>query len=143
MTNAAEAQGERQLFVSTTRGGIAALDLSETNAGGRVLAVQLDDDSVYPPFMAAWLNSEQGVASRLRAIDNGSSGHHLKALRADANSLMRWADELIVPVPDPGVQFALASADERLSSFQADLGTRRASIWSDPEIADDGDRRSE
>jgi hypothetical protein len=125
------------MFVPTTRVGRAATDLSETNADGRVLAAQLDDDSVYPPFMAAWLNSEPGVASRLRAIDNASSGHHPKALRSDASSLMRWADELLVPVPDLNVQLALASADERLGSFQADLGTRRASIWSSPESADE------
>lgn len=130
-------QGERRLFVPTTRAGRAATGLSETSAGGRVLAVQLDDDSVYPPFMAAWLNSEQGVASRLRAIDNASSGHHLKALRSDATSLMRWADELVVPVPDLSVQLSLASADERLGSFQADLEIRRASIWSSPENADE------
>ncbi|MFP3471038.1 N-6 DNA methylase, partial [Micrococcus sp. SIMBA_144] len=77
VTDSADAQGERQLFVPTTWSGRAATDLSETNAGGRVLSVQLDDDSVYPPFMAAWLNSEQGVASRLRATENGSSGHHV------------------------------------------------------------------
>lgn len=50
---------------------------------------------------------------------------------------MRWADELLVPVPDLGVQRVLASADERLNSFQADLGTLRASLWSSPEHADD------
>lgn len=130
-------QGERRLFVPTSRDGRAATDVSETDTGGRVLAVRLDGSAVYPPFMAAWLNSEQGVASRVRAIDKGGSGHQLKALRSDANSLMRWADELLVPVPDLGVQLALASADERLSSFQADLGARRASIWSAPENADD------
>lgn len=137
VTDSADTHGERHLFVPTTGGGRAATDLSETNAGGRALAIQLDDDSVYLPFVAAWLNSEQGVASRRRAIENGSSGHLLKALRSDANSLMRWADELLVPVPDLGVQRALASADERLGSFQADLGTRRASIWSSPENADE------
>ncbi|MFP3471914.1 N-6 DNA methylase, partial [Micrococcus sp. SIMBA_144] len=52
-------------------------------------------------------------------------------------SLMRWADELLVPVPNLGVQLALASADERLGSFQAELSTQRASIWSAPENADD------
>lgn len=132
-----DASCERQLFVPTTRGGRAATDLAETNASGRALAIQLDDNSVHPPFLAAWLNSEQGVASRSRAIEKGSSGYHVRALRSDANSLMRWADELIVPVPDLGVQFDLASADERLSSFQADLDTQRASIWSSPESADD------
>lgn len=137
VTDSADGQGERQMFVPTTWGGRAATDLSETNAGGRVLATELDDDSVYPPFMAAWLSSEQGVASRLRAIENSSSGHHPRALRSDTNSLMRWADELLVPVPDLGLQLALASADERLGSFQAELSTQRASIWSAPESADD------
>lgn len=137
VTDWADARGERPLFVPTTGVGRAATDLSETNTGGRVLAIQLDNESVYVPFLAAWLNSEQGVASRRRAIDNGSSGHHVKALRSDANSLMRWADELLLPVPDHGVQLALAAADERLSSFQTDLGTRRASIWSSPENADE------
>ncbi|WP_176224885.1 N-6 DNA methylase [Rhodococcus sp. 1168] len=130
-------QDERRLFVPTGWGGIAATNLSETNAGGRVLVIQLDDDSIHLPFMAAWLNSEQGVASRFNAIDKGSSGNHFKALRSDANSLMRWADELLVPVPDLRMQLALAAADERLSSFQTDLGTRRASIWSSPEDADE------
>lgn len=45
---------------------------------------------------------------------------------------MRWADELIVPMPDLSTQLALASADERLSSFQAELRTQRASIWASP-----------
>lgn len=137
VADAADRQGEHQLFVPTTRAGRAATDPSETNTGGRVLSVQLDDDSVYLPFLAAWLNSEQGLASRLRAIDNGSSGHHLRALRSDANSLMRWADELFVPMPDRNIQLVLASADERLGSFQAELSTQRASIWAAPDTADD------
>ncbi|QNG19238.1 N-6 DNA methylase [Rhodococcus triatomae] len=134
--DSADAQCDRQLFLPATGGGRAATELHETNASGRVLSVQFDDNSIYLPFIAAWLNSEQGIASRNRAIENGSSGHHIKALRLDANSLVRWADELLVPVPDLGVQLALASADERLGSFQAELSSQRASIWSAPEIAD-------
>lgn len=137
MMDSGDTQDDRQLFVPTTGGGRAATDLHETGAGGRVLSVDLDDDSVFPPFITAWLNSEQGLVSRHRAIENGSLGHHIRMLRSDANSLMRWADELIVPVPDVGVQLALASADERLRSFQAELSAQRASIWSAPEIADD------
>lgn len=137
LLDAVDRDDEHQLFVPTTRDGRAATDPLETNTGGRVLSVRLDDDSVYLPFMAAWLNSEQGVASRLRAIEIASSGHHVRALRSDANSLMRWADELLVPVPARTVQLALASADERLGSFQAELSTQRASIWSAPESADE------
>lgn len=50
---------------------------------------------------------------------------------------MRWADELIVPVPGRSTQLALASVDETLDSFQAELSTQRASIWADPETAED------
>lgn len=125
------------MFVPTTWAGRAAIDPSDTNAGRRVLAISLDDDSVHPPFLVAWLNSEQGILSRLRAIDSSSSGHYLRALRSDANSLMRWADELLVPLPDLSAQLALASADERLSSFQSELSTQRASIWSSPDSADE------
>ncbi len=127
----------RQLFVPTTRAGRAATVPSDTGSGGRVLSIQLDDDSVHPEFLAAWFNSEQGVATRQRAIEASSSGHHLKALRSDANSLMRWADELIVPVPTLAAQLTLASADERLGSFQAELSTQRASIWASPESAEE------
>lgn len=43
---------------------------------------------------------------------------------------MRWADELIVPIPpDPATQNLLASADEQLGSFEAELRRQRASLW--------------
>jgi hypothetical protein len=123
--------------VPTTRAGAVALDLSGTESSGRVLSIQLDDDTVQPTFLAAWLNSEQGVVSRQRAIDASSSGNYLKALRSDARSLMRWADELVIPVPDLGTHMTLASADERLGSFQSELNSQRASIWASPESAAD------
>lgn len=132
-----DVQPEGQLFVPTTRAGKVATDPFDTASGGRVLSIHLDDDSINPSFLAAWLNSEEGVASRQRAIDASSSGHHLRALRSDANSLMRWADELLVPMPAPSVQLALASADELLGSFQMELNTQRASIWSSPENAEE------
>lgn len=88
-------------------------------------------------FVAAWLNSEQGVSSRRRAVEASSTGTIISALRSDASSLMRWADELIIPVPDRDTQFRLASADERLASFEAVLGAQRESIWVAPESAED------
>lgn len=78
VTDSADTHGERHLFVPTTGGGRAATDLSETNAGGRALAILLDDDRTGLGGGVAQL--EQGVASRRRAIENGSSGHFLKAL---------------------------------------------------------------
>ncbi|GAA1997065.1 HsdM family class I SAM-dependent methyltransferase [Brevibacterium samyangense] len=127
---------DRQLFVPVTGADHASTHLSEVNTDGRIVSVQLDD-SVHLPFLAAWLNSEQGLSSRHVAINNSSHGLHFKALRSDASSLLRWADELLVPMPDRSIQLALASADESLGSFQAELSTQRANIWSAPDTADD------
>lgn len=124
------------LFIPTTRSGVVSTTLSGTGADGRVISIQVDEDAIQAEFLASWLNSEHGVSSRRRAIDAGSTGAHLHALRSDANSLMRWADELIVPVPPSDVQQVIASVDDRLASFQAELGTRRASIWASPDNAE-------
>lgn len=137
VTGTTEGPGERHLFVPTTRVGKVAADPSDTGASGRVLSIELADDAVHPGFLAAWLNSEQGIASRQRAIDASSTGHHYKALPSTANELMRWADELIVPVPDRQVQWTLASADEQLASFEAELRTQRASVWTSPDSVDE------
>lgn len=137
VTDPAGESQEGHLYVPTTRSGAAAVDLPDTEASGRVLSIQLDDDTIQATFLAAWLNSEQGVVSRQRALDPSGSGTIVTALRSDPRSLTRWADELLVPVPDPSVQLALASADERLGSFQAELSTQRAGIWDSPESADD------
>lgn len=131
-----EDSSEADLFVPTTRTGVVSTVVSGTASDGRVLSIRLDGDPIHTGFLAAWLNSEQGLISQRRAIDAGSTGAHLRAVRSDPGSLMRWADELIIPVPPSDVQLAVASADERLASFQAELSTRRASIWASPEGAD-------
>ncbi|PYI65751.1 hypothetical protein CVV68_17050 [Arthrobacter livingstonensis] len=128
---------EGQVFIPTGRSGKVSTEPSSTESDGRVLSVQFDGDAVEPEFLAAWLNSEQGILSRRRAIDASSSGTHVKALRSDTKSLMRWADELIVPVPERGRQLALAAADEKLGSFQAELKSQRESIWASPEDAEE------
>lgn len=125
-----------QLFVPTSREGKVAEDAAATGSGGRVLSIRLDDETLDPSFLAAWLNSQRGVSSRRRAIEVSSAGRVLNALKSDSRSLMRWADELIVPVPDSGTQVALASANERLASFEAELNSQREGIWASPEIAD-------
>ncbi|WP_169252878.1 N-6 DNA methylase [Brevibacterium sp. 'Marine'] len=125
-----------QLYVPTSQEGKVATETSATGSGGRVLSIRLDDETLDPSFLTAWLNSEQGVSSRRRAIEASSTGSFLNALRSDPRSLMRWADELIVPLPDRGTQLALASADERLSSFEAELNAQRESVWASPESAE-------
>lgn len=128
---------EGRLFIPTTQAGKVSAELSHTATSGRILSIRLDGELLHPSFLAAWLNSEQGVASRRWAIDASSSGTHLITLRSDASSLMRWADELIIPVPARSAQLALASADEQLSSFQAELSSQRATIWAVPDSAEE------
>lgn len=128
--------GSHGLFVPSTRFGRASAGAPDPNTRGRVLAVEVDRSRTDPRFLAAWLNSEQGSISRLRAIDAISSGSHSKALHSESKALMRWADELIVPVPPMSVQERLATADARLASFQADLNSERENIWSVPDEAE-------
>lgn len=125
----------QDLFIPTTRSGLVSTSPLETESDGRVLSIRLDGERVHTGFLVAWLNSEQGVSSRRRAIQASSTGSHWRALRSDPSSLMRWADELIIPVPPHTTQIAVASADEQLASFQADLSTRRSEIWAAPENA--------
>lgn len=137
LTPSADTKSDGQVYVPTTLGGIAAAEIADTRSDGRLLSLLLDDETIDPGFLTAWLNSEQGVASRRRAIQASSTGTVLNALRSDPRSLMRWADELIVPVPDHGTQLALASADERLASFEAELSAQRESVWASPASAED------
>jgi type I restriction enzyme M protein len=134
-TNHSTAAGDGHLFIPTTRSGKVSTEPADAEPSGRVLSIQLDGNVAEPTFLAAWLNSEQGVASRLHAIEASSSGTHVRALRSDPRSLMRWADELIIPVPARSTQLALASADERLGSYHAELNRQRESIWAAPDSA--------
>lgn len=128
---------EGRLFIPTSQTGTVSNELSHTDSGGRNLSIRLDGELVHPSFLIAWLNSEFGTFSRRRAIDASSSGTFPNALRSDPRSLMRWADELIIPVPDHNTQLTLASADEQLTSFQVELSSQRASIWSAPDSAEE------
>ncbi len=128
---------EGQVFIPTTRDGQVSAEMPDSEAKGRILSIRLDGDRVQPSFLAAWLNSEQGISSRRRAIDASSSGTYPNALRSDTTSLMRWADELIVPVPENAIQLTLVSADDRLASFQAELNSQRERVWASPENAEE------
>lgn len=130
------AESDGQLFVPTSREGEVAADASATGSRGRILSIRLDDDTLDPSFLVAWLNSDQGVSIRRTAIGANSAGAVVKALRSDSRSLMSWADELIVPVPDRVTQLALASTDERLTSLEAELKAQRESVWASPETAE-------
>ena len=82
-TNHSTAAGDGHVFIPTTRIGKVSTEPADAEPSGRVLSIQLDVDVAEPTFLAAWLNSEQGVASRLHAIEASSSGTYLRALRSD------------------------------------------------------------
>ena len=133
------AESDGQLFVPTRWEGKVAADAPDVSASGphgRTLSIRLDDDTLDPSFLAAWLNSDQGSSMRRTVTLAHSAGAVINRLSLDSRSLMRWADELIVPVPDRGTQLALASADERLTSLEAELNVQRASVWVSPETAE-------
>lgn len=129
-------QGGR-LYVPLTPDGDAVVDLAETPTGRRTLSVDIDSHQLQPPFLAAWLNNESGVASRQRSIDAVSHRRVIKGIPLETRSLMRWADELIVPVPPLDTQTALASSDGQLRSFRKTLDTHRADVWANPDCADE------
>lgn len=129
--------GDSVLNVPTTREGRTSCGAVDTDSKGRAIAANIDVRTVEPKFLAAWLNTDVGIASRQRAIDVSSSGNLFKALRSDARSLMRWADELVVPVPPRAEQQTLIRADEQLDSFAVSLSASRAAIWNEPDTADE------
>ena len=133
-----EAEGEGgRLYVPISPDGDASVNLAETSTGKRTPAIDIDSHQLQPTFLAAWLNTEFGVASRQRSIDAASPIRVFKGIPVETRSLMRWADELIVPVPPLGTQNALASADEKLRSFRKTLDAQRADVWTNPDSADD------
>lgn len=123
------------LYVPIKGSGIACTELTDTTPNDRTLLLGLDDASIVPAFLAAWLNSDEGVSSRRFALEAARSGNFTRILPSGlgSGSFMRWADELIVPKPSPSVQLAFLSADEQLASIQALLSSQRASIWTHPE----------
>lgn len=125
---------EGQVFVPTGTGAVT-VDAPPPGVVVRVLAIDINQERLQSSFLAAWLNSAEGMVSRQLASDAGGSGNYIKTVRSDAASLMRWADELVIPVPEVATQIALSSADERLRSFQSELESHRAMIWSEPDSA--------
>lgn len=135
-TKPIEAADQTQVVVPLTPDHPASLGRPGTEANGLSVTLRLDGDALEPGFLVAWLNSEQGVWSRRRALEAARRGGLALPIKATPDSLLRWADELIVPVPSRRIQLQLATADRRLRAFRAELETQRAAIWASPDEAE-------
>jgi type I restriction enzyme M protein len=100
--------------------------------GGRVLQLQMSADLVSLDFLAGWFNSALGRDCRRRAHDLASSGVVNAAVRTDQSSLMRYLDELVVPVPPMAVQDGVAAADGRLAAVSQIVDGSRRTLWNAP-----------
>ena len=117
-------------------------DTYPLSSSGRVLAVEVDRTRINPQFLAAWLRSEVGATSRLRAIEASSSGSNFKALRSQPKALIRRMDDVmyvgnvelcgmdpetfrysILRVFDPAT--STRAIDEAESHFKNTLDTRK------------------
>lgn len=129
-------QSDSAIWVPTFRGGLASTQPPDLEGRQRAIEIAIDRDLVTPEFMAAWLNSDVGQQSRARALSAAATSTFAHGVPSNERALMRWADELIVPIPQLSTQSALARADEQLRSIAADISRRRQVIWTDPDSAD-------
>jgi hypothetical protein len=122
------------LFLPMSGRGEVSTEPPDPDFAGMVMSIHIDGDVVEPAYLAAWFNSDQGHSSRLRTTgERNAQVHGRSALRPGPKPWMRWADQLIIPVPPRGTQLALASTDEQLGSYRAELSRQRKRIWIDPD----------
>src|SRR5699024_992370 len=131
-----ESHGE-YIFIPTSATGRVSRQFEALENSGHIVSIVVESSDIQPDFLVAWLNSDLGKACRRQAINDATSRNVVKALRSDANSLMRWADAPIAPVPDSYTQFTTAQSDDQLGSFLVALHVQRANIWETPESADE------
>jgi type I restriction enzyme M protein len=120
------------LLPTFVRGDASAGNTAATTEGGRVLQLHLFANVISTNFLAGWLNSALGRDCRRRAQDVGSSGAVIRAVRTDQRSLMRYLDELVVPVPPMVVQEGIAAADGRLAAVSNIVEGSRQRLWNAP-----------
>lgn len=113
------------------------------DAAGRRLILRCDAQRVIPEFLVGWLNSAFGRQARERALQAASSGHVVFALRSEPRALLRFCDEIEVPVPPLAVQEAVAATEARLAASAAMVESARREAWSAPGKAAEIARRFE
>jgi type I restriction enzyme M protein len=107
----------------------------------RRLALRLDVTKLLPDFAVGWLNSSIGLEVRARALAAASSGLVIHAMRTEPRTLLRFCDELTVPLPPLSVQREFAVAEARMSAAVGLVAAARREAWSEPSKIGDVTRR--
>lgn len=127
-----DATGGKPLLMLPTGSQPAYVAPQQREEQGRVLALELAPTVISPDFLASWFNTSRGQESRRRAQDFAGSGAVIVAVRTDERSLLRFADETIVPLPPLQVQHELAAAEARLAAVSSLTERARRDMWDGP-----------
>ncbi|MEU1763099.1 N-6 DNA methylase [Micromonospora sp. NPDC005652] len=111
---------------------VAGVITSEAAGRTRYLWIEVDTVHVLPGYLVSWLNSPHGRDARVRANAAASSGTVISAIRTQPRALLRFCDELVVPLPPLSVQSALATAEARLSAVSELVESVRRDVWNNP-----------
>jgi len=123
------------VFLPTTPTDLASTGspLDGENGGpARRLALQLDGTKVLPEFVVGWLNSPLGVDVRTRAQTTASSGMINHAIGTEPRTLLRFCDEIVVPLPPLAVQRDFAAAEARIVTAAGLVAAAMREAWSEP-----------
>ena len=109
----------------------------------RTLFLRFSPATINPDFLVGWLNSPPGMIARECAMTAASRGAVVRAVRTDPPSLLRFCDELEVPLPSIVMQEQMATTEARLSASAAMVDSARREAWFEPEHAKEVARRFE
>lgn len=132
LTQDASDIGQQAVLLPTGNGDVA-VGIGQTPGPGRWLELQPDTELVSPDFLASWLNSPMGRTVRQRAMDRAATGAVIRTVRSSSRrDLMRYMDELVVPLPSRVMQDELADADAKLRAVATLTDSARAQVWTRP-----------
>ncbi|GIF04627.1 N-6 DNA methylase [Actinoplanes siamensis] len=120
------------LAVTPLPDAVAGVITAEAAGKTRYLRIEVDTSYILPDYLVSWLNSPHGRDARVRANAAASSGAVINAIRSQPRALLRFCDELVVPLPPLPVQRALATAEARLSAVSELVDAVRRDVWDNP-----------
>ncbi|MBY4209100.1 N-6 DNA methylase [Rhodococcus fascians] len=99
----------------------------------RLICVEVDGELILSEFLKDWLNSKAGREAREAAAVAGASGVFIPMIRSNRNDLMRFADSLIIPLPDLSTQAEVAAASARLGAAGSLIEASEEQLWTEPD----------